>query len=86
MTPVERETILRTDDASDPWTVWSAKGSRQARRLLKRCTPVREDATGWCIRGLPPRMWTVSSAKCGFLPWHMARRMPPHVHARRRLP
>ena len=47
MTPAERETTLRTDDASDTWTIWSAKGSRQARRLLKRCTPVAEDAMGY---------------------------------------
>ena len=47
MTPAERETILRTDDASDTWTIWSAKGSRQARRLLRRCTPVAEDAMGY---------------------------------------
>jgi hypothetical protein len=63
MTPAERETTLRTDDASDTWIIWSAKGSRLARRLLKRCTPVAEDAHGyrfevpltWVRVGSPPR-------------------------------
>jgi hypothetical protein len=39
--------ILHTDDASDTWTIWSAKGSRQARRLLQRCTPMAEDTHGY---------------------------------------
>jgi hypothetical protein len=55
ITPAEREAILRTDDASDAWSIWSAKGSRQARRLLKRCTPVAEDAMGY--RFMIPVAW-----------------------------
>jgi hypothetical protein len=42
-------------------------------------------AGSWYVRGSPPRIWTIKSAKFDFLPWHVARRMPPHVRALRRL-
>jgi hypothetical protein len=78
MTPAERETILRTDDASDTWTIWSAKGSRQARRLLKRCPPVAEDAMGYrfevplaWVRVAPPRQVRLTEAQRQRLSAHM---------------
>jgi hypothetical protein len=40
--------------------------------------PPREEYVPlWCIRESSPRMWTFHVAKFAFLPWHMARRMPP---------
>ncbi len=37
----------------------------------------RGDHQHWSVRESCPRMWTVSLAKCGFLPSSVARRMPP---------
>jgi len=43
----QRETIYRTSDGDDKFFIWSAKGSKQATKLLKRLEPVRQDVNGY---------------------------------------
>ena len=40
----------------------------------------------WCVCESSPRIWTCDGATFAFLPWRMARRMPPHVRDLRRRP
>lgn len=46
MEPGERETIIRTDDSETEWIIWSAKGSRMYKKLIRTLTPRRADDHG----------------------------------------